>query len=160
MISMLLLMIITLTVSGLMVGNEIAVGLFVHPKLWTMDETTHLRVVQPLARIYGAIMPFWYGITLLTSALLTYQLYGLLANIPFQFALFASLLWLLSILYTLWGPAPINSRVAKWNLDNPPADWQLQRRRWDKLHQWRLAGLLIAFILITIASLLASQLVL
>ena len=156
MTSVLFVSTIAIVVSGLMVGNEIAVGFFVHPKLWTLDEATHLRAVQPLAQLYGAFMPFWYGATLLTSAMLTYQLYTPSITLAFQLGLVASLLWGLSIIYTLIGPAPINSRVAQWNLDQPPTDWQVQRRRWDQLHQWRVVGLSIAFILITLAGLMAN----
>lgn len=151
---LLILSLLTVAVAGLMVGNEIAVGLFVHPKLWTLDPATHLRAAQPLARVYGAVMPFWYAATLLASILLTYQFYGLPRPEPFRLAVSASGLWLLSIVYTLWGPAPINSRVAKWDLTNPPTDWQIQRRRWDQLHGWRVLGLVVAFVLLTLASFL------
>ena len=137
-----------------MVGNEIAVGAFVHPTLWTLSNQTHLQAVQPLARVYGTVMPFWYIATLLSSIWLTYQLYGLGIATPFQLALGASILWLLSILYTLWGPAPINAQVAQWTVASPPADWLQQRRRWDKLHRWRVIGLVVAFVLVTLAGLL------
>lgn len=143
---------IAITISGWMVGNEIAVGVFVHPKLWTLTNSTHLQAVQPLARIYGTVMPFWYAATLLTSLLLTYQLHRLPAAVPFRLALTASILWFLSIVYTLLGLAPINSRVAEWDLNNPPIDWQAQRQRWDTMHQWRVVCLVIAFM--TLAGLL------
>lgn len=154
MISLLISSLIAIAVSGFMVGNEIAVSAFVHPKLWTLSNPTHLQAVQPLARVYGAVMPFWYAATLLSSIWLTYHLYGLGNAIPFQLALGSSILWLLSIVYTLWGPAPINSRVAQWDIANPPADWQQQRRRWDRLHRWRVIGLIVAFMLVTLAGLL------
>ena len=156
MTSALLLSTIAIVVSGLMVGNEIAVGFFVHPTLWTFDKPTHLRAVQPLAQLYGAVMPFWYGATLLTSAWLAYYLYTPALTPAFRLASASSLLWGLSIMYTLLGPAPINSRVAQWDLNNPPADWQQQRRRWDQLHRWRVVGLLLGFVLITLAGLLAK----
>jgi hypothetical protein len=154
MTSLLIFTFVALIVSGWMVGNEIAVGVFVHPKLWTLPAATHLQAVQPLARIYGTVMPFWYAATLLTSLLLTYQLYSLPTDEPFRLALTASILWLLSIVYTLWGLAPINSRVAKWDVNHPPIDWQEERQRWDTRHQWRVAGLVIAFALLTLAGLL------
>lgn len=43
-----------------MVGNELAVSVFVHPSLNRLDDTTHAPVAQSLARIYGKVMPFWY----------------------------------------------------------------------------------------------------
>jgi hypothetical protein len=154
MTSLLLCTLIAIIISGLMVGNEIAVGLFVHPKLWTLPAATHLQAAQPLARIYGAVMPFWYVATLLISVLLTYQFHNLPTAEPFRLALIASLLWALSIGYTLWGLVPINSQIAKWDLSHPPADWQAQRQLWDTRHRWRVAGLVLAFVLLTLAGLL------
>ena len=154
MTSLLISTFIAITIAGWMVGNEIAVGVFVHPKLWTLPAATHLQAVQPLAKIYGTVMPFWYATTLLTSLLLTYQFYSLPTDAPFRLALTASILWLSSIVYTLWCLAPINSRVAKWDINHPPMDWQEQRQRWDTRHQWRVMGLIIAFALLTLAGLL------
>ena len=136
-----------------MVGNEIAVGVFVHPRLWTLGGPTHLQAVQPLARVYGAVMPFWYGATLLTSAWLTYQFHTLPASLPFQLGFAASMGWLFMILYTIWGLAPINSQVGKWDSTNPPVDWQVQRRLWDRRHGWRIAGLVVSFVLLVLAGL-------
>ena len=56
MTSLLILALIAIGTAGLMVGNEIAVGVFVHPKLWTLDNATHLRAAQPLARIFGGLL--------------------------------------------------------------------------------------------------------
>ena len=86
MTSLLICTFVAMTLSGWMVGNEITVGVFVHPKLWTLPPATHLQAVQPLARIYGTVMPFWYAATLLVSLLLTYQLHSLPTHNPFRLA--------------------------------------------------------------------------
>jgi len=43
-------------------------------------------------------------------------------------------------------PVPINNRVAAWNLDALPPDWREDRRRWDRLHAFRVVILLVALI--------------
>lgn len=153
MTSILLLALLAVIVGGLLVGNEIAVGWFVHPKLWTLDDSSHLRAAQPLARVYGKVMPFWYALALLTFGGLAYALRKIADATPFWLAVAGAALWLLTIVYTLLGPAPINSRVANWNVTNPPADWQAQRRRWDYLHRFRVIAIVLALLLITMAAL-------
>jgi hypothetical protein len=49
---------------GGLIGNELCVALFVHPTLYQVADESHLRVAQPLARLLGRIMPFWYFIVL------------------------------------------------------------------------------------------------
>lgn len=153
----LILPIITLAISGFMVGNEIAVGFFVHPKLWTLDVSSHLKAVQPLAKVYGKVMPFWYALTLLLTIGIAIQANSLLNNLPFKLAIAASIVWALTIMYTLIGPAPINSKVAKWDINNYPSNWQELRRKWDTLHQWRIAFLIIAFLITSYAIILMIQ---
>ena len=47
-------------VLGGLIGSELCVALFVHPTLYQVADESHLRVAQPLARLLGLIMPFWY----------------------------------------------------------------------------------------------------
>ncbi|MEH2391784.1 MAG: DUF1772 domain-containing protein [Nostoc sp.] len=143
--------VLALVVAGLMVGNEITVGFFVHPQLWKLDDATHVKAAQPLARIFGAFMPFWYAATLITSSFFTYQLHTLSNPIFFRFAIAATVIWLLSIICTIVALAPINDEVAKWNLENLPKNWKERRRLWDNRHAIRVIALLIAFIFLTIA---------
>ncbi len=60
---------LAIVASGLMVGNELAVSAFVHPRLRVLDDRTHAAGAQALARIYGAVMPFWYATVLLLTVL-------------------------------------------------------------------------------------------
>src|SRR5277367_935232 len=56
----------------------------------------------------------------------------------------ASILWLLTIIFTVIFPVPINNRVARWNLDALPVNWREERKHWDRLHAIRVIVLLIA----------------
>lgn len=145
---------LTLLVASLMVGNEIAVGAFVHPQLYKLDDKTHAAAAQVFARVYGAAMPFWYGLTLVLTiaiALLIRQ-----SGIPFLIAILSAVLWLVSILLTVTQLVPINNQVSGWGAELPP-DWKHLRRRWDGLHRVRVFILMGALLCLTIACLTAAS---
>ena len=48
-------------VAGTMTGNEIAVAVFVHPRISRLADAVHLPAVQTLGSVLGAVMPFWYA---------------------------------------------------------------------------------------------------
>ena len=143
--------IFALTLAGPMVGNEFAVGVFVHPALWKLDDATHARAVQRLAKVLGTVMPFWYASTLILSSIVAYQLYAAGRTNAFHWAAGASVLWLVSIIYTIALPVPINHQVARWNPDALPADWKALRRRWDTLHTIRIVWLIVALVCLAVA---------
>jgi hypothetical protein len=58
-----LIMLLSLVASGLLVGNELAVALFIHPVLYSVTDEAHVRVAKPLARRLGRSMRFWYTIS-------------------------------------------------------------------------------------------------
>lgn len=62
-------LLVSLMASGLLVGNEIAVALFLHPLLYSLPEQVHARVAKPLARRLGRFMPFWYALSLVFAIL-------------------------------------------------------------------------------------------
>lgn len=49
----------SVVVAGTMVGNELAVAVFSHPRISRLDDTTQVRAVQTLAQALGRAMPFW-----------------------------------------------------------------------------------------------------
>jgi hypothetical protein len=140
-----------LAVTGFLVGNEIAVGGFVHPQLWKLDDAVHARAAQVIARIYGALAPFWYAATLLLNIAVTWSLYRSGGSVGFWLAATAALIWLGVIVWTVIALAPVNAEVAKWNLDHLPANWQQRRVLWDRRHRLRVILIGLAFLLMTVA---------
>jgi len=63
------IMLLSLLTTGMLVGNEWAVALFVHPVLYSVRDEAHVRVAKPLARRLGRFMPFWYAISLVLAIL-------------------------------------------------------------------------------------------
>lgn len=127
---------------GLLTGNELGIAAFVHPALSTLPDRTHAASVQKLARILGRIMPFWYGATLFALLLAAWRApkatrakTGLSASAALMSAV---------LIFTLIGPVPINDRVIGRDLEHLPANWKLERTRWDWLHTIRVGMLLLS----------------
>ena len=57
-----LIILLSLFASGLLVGNELAVAVFIHPVLYSVSDEAHVRVAKPLARRLGHSMPLWYAL--------------------------------------------------------------------------------------------------
>ena len=155
MISLLIhaLEIAAVVVAGTMVGNELAVAVFFHPRISRLDDTTHVRAAQALAKALGRAMPFWYALTL-----------GLALGVVFVARTAWTTSWWLSvgaaglfatmIIYTVLLPVPINNQVAGWQPESLPPNWRELRQRWDMLHAIRVIVLLVALVLL-VTSLIA-----
>ena len=150
-----LLQLAAIVVAGTMVGNELAVAVFFHPRISALDDATHVRAAQALAAALGRVMPFWYALTLVLSlavALLAHPGGGL----PRWLAIAATGLFAAMIIYTVLLPVPINNQVARWRPESLPANWRELRRRWDRLHAFRVAVLLVALVLLVMSCLVSS----
>jgi uncharacterized membrane protein len=134
-------------VAGTMVGTELAVGVFVHPRISRLDDITHVRAVQALAQALGRVMPLWYALTLLLTLGVMF-----IARTPWTpswwLALGAAGLFAAMIVYSVILPVPINNQVAHWQPESLPANWRQLRHRWDTLHAIRVVVLLMALVLL------------
>ncbi|HEY1731568.1 MAG TPA: DUF1772 domain-containing protein [Terriglobales bacterium] len=149
-----LLQVLTIALAGMMVGNELSVAVFVHPALRRLPDNMHTRVRRDFAALFGRIMPFWYvAVVLLTIALA--WMGPSFSSISGRWLLAAVVLWLLTIVYTLILPAPLNSRIAAWPLESVPPDWRAQARRWDRFHAIRMFMLVAALVCLIAGSLSA-----
>jgi uncharacterized membrane protein len=145
---------IAIAMAGLMVGNELSVSAFVHPRLSTLDDKSHAISVQSLARVYGKVMPFWYAIVLALSAVVAIVLRS--DSIATLLATTSTVLWISSIIFTLLFPLPINNQVIGWNLESLPENWKEQRQKWDRFHLIRVFIIIVAFVCLTVACLIAN----
>jgi hypothetical protein len=145
------LLAVTILLAGLMVGNELAVGLFLHPTLAHLADGLHAPTRRAFAALFGRVMPFWYAAVALLTIAVTW-LDPPLRSMDGKLLLASSVLWVIAIVYSVIFPAPLNSRIAAWQLQSLPATWQSDRRRWDHLHAFRMVLLLLAYLcLITTA---------
>jgi uncharacterized membrane protein len=146
--------VVTILLAGLMTGNELAVAVFLHPTLAKFPHDLHVRARRAFAALFGRVMPFWYAAVFLLTAAVTW------IGPPFtstsgKLLLASSVLWLLAIVYSLIFPAPLNSRIAAWQLQSLPPTWRSEAQRWDRLHALRMAVLLAALVCLIAGSVLS-----
>ncbi|MFF1560502.1 anthrone oxygenase family protein [Streptomyces sp. NPDC058279] len=142
------LAVVTVVVVGLMVGVEFAVAVFVNPILDRLPDNGGLAARGDGARVLGRVMPFWYICSLVLGAVWAALTWGA-AGAPL-IAAGAGLL-VVSVVMSILLLVPINSRVATWSRDGVPADWKQQVNRWDRFHYVRVAVIIAAFTLFTVA---------
>ena len=148
---MLLLDVVTLTFAGLLVGNEFAIAAFVHPALYHLPDEVHLTVAPAYARVLGRAMPVWYALAVLLVVADAWVHWHVSGRAP-RLLIASAILWALAIVYTIVAEVPINNRIAGWpprdGQSTAPANWRIDRMRWDALHRWRVLLLTVAFVLL------------
>src|ERR1700749_300513 len=100
---------LTITLAGLMVGNELAVSASVNPAMWQLEAGPQARGLSLLARSLGRGMPVWAGLCLALLALEWFLHRHQAAWVPL---LAAPLIWAGVIVYTVVMLVPINNRIA------------------------------------------------
>src|ERR1700685_3347474 len=144
------LQILAIVILGLMCGSELNVAACGHPILNRQTIEVHVPVRAALARWLGRVMPFWMAGSALLNLLLLLP-FGHLNQSAWRFAAIAFTIQVLAVVFSLVGPVPINSRIAKWTTESLPEDWQAQEDRWDQYHWWRTCGLIAAFAILVLS---------
>jgi hypothetical protein len=141
--------IMAVSVTVLLTGCELTIGVFVHPVLSKLQDAAHAEAAKPLARLLGKVMPLWYAaalifvvVSLFVRAIGTQSWWACLAS--------AALL-AVTVPFSLICLVPINNRVAAWDLNALPGDWKNDRRRWDQYHSIRTVILALASVAIMAA---------
>src|SRR5690349_21622644 len=93
-----LLDIITITLAGSMVGNELAVSAFFNPAAWRLETAPQAQALSLLAASLGRVMPVWYGLCLALLVLESFLLRHQAAFVPL---LTATLIWVGVIIFTI-----------------------------------------------------------
>ncbi len=130
---------LTMIVTGLMVGNEVAVSAFVNPAIWKHSDRAQ---ASTLAGSLGSVMPGWYALGLL---LLLAE--AILRRHTAEAYLYwtASGLWAAVIVFTVTALVPLNNRLARTSVEDTGFDWLALHHRWDTRHRVRIAFLTLAF---------------
>lgn len=117
---------------------------FVHPVIRRLPASHHIRVEQGLLRTFGRFMPV--GMTAAPVLALTYALAELGPGMAWRWAAVVALV--LGLICTILVNVKINVNTGRWDPDNPPADWQETRGRWELFQGVRSWLLLIGFVLL------------
>jgi Na+-driven multidrug efflux pump len=140
---------IAVLLTVLLTGSELAIGVFVHPVLSKLRDAAHAEAAKPLAQLLGRVMPFWY------AAALFFVVVSLLTRANGSWSWWACVssaaLLVVTVPFSLIFLVPINNRVAAWDLNALPGDWENDRRRWDRYHSVRIVVLMLASLAIVAA---------
>jgi uncharacterized membrane protein len=139
---------VTLVVTGFTACAEFGSYAFVHPVIRRLPSRHHLAVEQGLLHTFGRIMP----------ALMPLCLVLVIANAsrsggeggPTVWRWLAVASFAAALASTLVFNVPINLATGRWDADNPPADWQATRNRWEFFQGLRSWLLLLGFVLVSI----------
>ena len=139
------LSIVAVVVVGLMVGVEVSVAFVVNPIVDRLPANAGLLARADGGRMLGRVMPVWYfGSLLLTLATA--------ASEPDAAAAWSAAgLLVVSIVMSIALLVPINNQSKTWTPETAPADWREQVGRWDRFHFVRVAVIVAAFTLLTVA---------
>ncbi|MCK9792772.1 DUF1772 domain-containing protein [Isoptericola sp. 4D.3] len=139
--------IVAVVVVGLMVGVELSVAFVMNPIFDGLPENAGISARSHGGRMLGRVMPFWYiGSMLLVAGA------ALVSTGTAALAWAAVALLLVSVIMSVALLVPINDRGKTWTPETAPADWREQLARWDRLHLVRLAVIVAAFVLVTVAA--------
>ena len=136
-----ILILVALLNAALLTGNEFAVGVFIHPALNRLAPEFNVRGLQSIAKIYGAVMPFWMSSVALSCIALLFVAPFL--STAWQLFLGATVLFSAAIIFSIIFPLPINNQTVEWNPSALPDDWQELRNRFDRYHIVRIVILLV-----------------
>ncbi len=136
----------TILCTGLMIGNEVAVSLFVNPAIWRLGGQAQATIAALLARSLGKAMPFWYALNLV---FLMAEAFVHRHEAGQSLIVAATVLWIGIIILSVTTLVPINNRVAKLNSDSLHAESQQAHKKWDTLHRLRIVLLIAAMLFLT-----------
>ena len=138
--------IVAVVVVGLMVGVEVSVAFVINPIVDRLPGNAGLLARSDGGQMLGRVMPVWYvGSLLLTAATAVIRPEAAVA------AWIAAALLAVSVVLSIALLVPINNRSKTWTPATAPADWREQVGRWDRYHVARVAVIVAAFTLLTVA---------
>ena len=144
---------INLILISVFVGNEFAIGFFVHPVLRKLPESVHISSVQVIGKIIGKIMPFWIPLIIISALPILYLTYDT-QTLSFWFTIAAVICIVLMLIISLTINVPVNKKVIAWDPQSLPNNWLELRNRWDKWHNVRIILDIVALILFLLAALI------
>jgi Domain of unknown function (DUF1772) len=140
--------VVTATVTGIMVGVEFSVAIFVNAIMLRLPIGPSIEARADGGRVLGRVMPFWYVASLILTVALAIATWGTPAA---SAAIAAAILVAISVVMSITLLVPINNRSKNWTADNHPYDWREQGHRWDSLHYARVAIIVAGFVFILVA---------
>ena len=136
-----------LVLTGFTACAEFGSYAFVHSITRRLPQREFIAVEQGLLTSFGRVMPILMPLTLIvaiTFAISVWDEGGWTRGL----ATAAAIALAAAVISTVIVNVPINLQTAKWDPDNPPADWRQTRARWELFQGVRTWLLLTGFVLI------------
>lgn len=142
--------ILLITSTALLMGSEFSIAFLIHPSLSAKDHKGFIPAIQVFSKLFGKLMPFWMAGTLSAHLLLAWYVWNSHRHAA-MFTLYAAAVWAVIIVFSVALPVPINRRVGLWNPSDLPANWESERKLWDRYNSIRVVLIGMAFILLLVA---------
>jgi hypothetical protein len=130
--------IVTTACVAMLIGNEMAVSLFINPVLDKLDERAQSVAVSLFAARLGAAMPFWYMASFL---LLIFETIIRRHNVGFLLLIASCFLWTAVVIFTLLFLVPIANRLARMKSVPMSEQARHESKKWDSMHRLRVLAL-------------------
>ena len=128
------ILVLSVLLSGLLAGNELATLSAFHPALRRISLRSQVEAERALTRRLGAIMPV--DMTAALAAASAAAL-GLAGDAEFGFALAAAVALGAMLAITLLRNVPLNRRTVEFPPEGDERSWDEIRRPWERLHTIR-----------------------
>jgi uncharacterized membrane protein len=135
------ILVLSVLLSGLLAGNELATLIAFHPALRGIPLRAQVEAERALTRRLGAIMP----VSMTAALIAAVAAVGLVGEDEFGFALAAAVALGAMLAITLTRNVPLNRRTVEFPPEGDEGAWAAIRRPWERLHAVRVALDLGAF---------------
>ncbi len=130
--------VINVVLAGVLAGNEFATWAVVHCAVAGLDIPTQVALERELTRRFLSIMPALM-VGAVASGLVVLALLPPEEPSGFRFTLAGTAMLAVMMAVTLIGNMPLNVATVRTSVEIDPGAWRALRRRWNRLHGWRVA---------------------
>ncbi|WP_439693294.1 anthrone oxygenase family protein [Curtobacterium sp. SP.BCo] len=148
------LLVVQLVLVGVLAGEEFIVRWGVQPAIASLPDDAHVRTRIALVQSLKVVVPIVMVPAVLASVAVLVTA-GAGEGLGWRIAAMTALV--VFALASFLGTVPINMGVNDWDPEDPPADWKAVVARWERIDVLRSTAAAVAFVLFTVALVVASN---
>jgi uncharacterized membrane protein len=136
---------VQISLTALLAGLHFGSAVYYNPGLDSLPADVFIQAQQSIEGIFVLSMPIFMAVTVASAAPAVWFLRRARVG-RFVFLMFSLAFGFLvvQLIITLAGNVPINDQISSWSPNNPPAEWQDVRDRWNVFNNLRTIFLLAA----------------
>ena len=129
---------IHISLTALLAGLQFGSVAYYNPGLDILPADVFIRAQQPIEDVFSRSMPVFMAATVASAAPVIWFLrQARVSRLVFLLFLLAFVFLIAQLIITLVGNVPINNQISSWSPDNPPAQWEDVRDRWNLFNNLR-----------------------